>query len=109
MQDVDDDRQAEQPQWPQERQHDDREIEEVPEEPPKARIRQVEPGEVIGDEDEVGGHHRHVDEGLGGAVRPRQDLHRVQREEDQSDRGERPFRPAFEAREPGLRGYESAP
>ncbi len=55
----------------------------MPEEPPQAWLRQVQPGEVVGDEDEVGGEHRHLNQVGGGAVGACQDLHRVQREEEQ--------------------------
>ena len=73
--------QAEQPQRSQERQHDDHQIEEVSDEPFAARIRQVQPGEVVRDEDEVQRCQRRTEHDAATTVGCGEYLNRVEAEE----------------------------
>ncbi len=84
--------QAQQPQRTKEWQHDDRQLPEMSDEPPAARIREIQSHGVVGDEYAVHGKERDVDRPVGAARRSNQHLHGIERKEGNCDAGERPRR-----------------
>jgi hypothetical protein len=79
----------------------------VPDEPLEAWVSQVQPDAVVGDEDQIGGEHRRIDQIGATRVGLRQDLHRVERQKEQCNPGHRPLGAVLEALEPSLRFHQS--